>query len=414
MKNICIGIIGYETKFSKFYKYTQDNNSIYEVKFLVKKNLLKKNFKNKIYNELKKNKIKFLVICNRKYNNQITELIDFLIKNKIIIVQASTNYEIENHGYIVQKYFKDFSFRDIFLRETLKINKKLISSDLNNKRILVTGGGGSIGSNLVINLTKLNPKKIFVIDNNEYAIFNLLEKFKKKNIKKINYKLLDINNYNNLKNYIKKVKPNIIFHTAALKHVKFLEENPIEAVKTNIYGTKNVLDLAIKYKTKKFIHISTDKAAEPKSILGISKFISEIICTNIPSKKTKIGIIRFGNVFDTNGSVSEIFRNRIINNSKIQISHKSAERFFMSKDESSNLLLNVQNYLNREKNIQMFTHDMGNPVRILELAKKMIFLSGRSSRIFISKKFLGLSKGEKLKEKGMSRSRFIPLARHPA
>ena len=114
MKNICIGIIGYETKFSKFYKYTQDNNSIYEVKFLVKKNLLKKNFKNKIYNELKKNKIKFLVICNRKYNNQITELIDFLIKNKIIIVQASTNYEIENHGYIVQKYFKDFSFRDIF------------------------------------------------------------------------------------------------------------------------------------------------------------------------------------------------------------------------------------------------------------------------------------------------------------
>ena len=175
MNNIYIGIIGYEKKFSEFYKYAFDKNSIYKVKFLIKKDYNKKNFKNKIYEELKKNKIKFLVSCNKKYNFQIIELINFLIKKKIVIVQASTNYEIKNHGYIIQKYFKDFSFRDIFLRETLKIKKNIIARDINLKKILISGGGGSIGGNLVLNLLKFNPKKIIVIDNNEYAIFRLKE-----------------------------------------------------------------------------------------------------------------------------------------------------------------------------------------------------------------------------------------------
>ena len=399
MKNIYIGIIGYEKKFSEFYKHTHDKNSIYKVKFLIKKDYNKKTFKNKIFEELKKNKIKFLVSCNKKYNFQIIELINFLIKKKIVIVQASTNYEIKNHGYIIQKYFKDFSFRDIFLRETLKIKKNIIARDINLKKILISGGGGSIGSNLVLNLLKFNPKKIIVIDNNEYAIFRLKENLPKNILNKINFKILDLNDCNNLDRYIQKSKPNIIFHTAALKHVGFLEENPIEGIKTNVFGTKNLLDAAIKYKAKKFIHISTDKSAEPKNILGITKFFSEIICTNVITKNTKIGIVRFGNVFDSHGSVSEIFRNKIVNNKKINVSHKQAERFFMSKDESSNLLLSIQNYLNNKEKIQMFTHDMGDAVNILELAKKMTFLSGRNPDKFISKNFAGLNKGEKLKEK---------------
>ena len=281
MNNIYIGIIGYEKKFSEFYKYAFDKNSIYKVKFLIKKDYNKKNFKNKIYEELKKNKIKFLVSCNKKYNFQIIELINFLIKKKIVIVQASTNYEIKNHGYIIQKYFKDFSFRDIFLRETLKIKKNIIARDINLKKILISGGGGSIGGNLVLNLLKFNPKKIIVIDNNEYAIFRLKENLPKNMLNKINFKILDLNDSNNLDRYIQKSKPNIIFHTAALKHVGFLEENPIEGIKTNVFGTKNLLNAAIKYKAKKFIHISTDKSAEPKNILGITKFFYEIICTNV-------------------------------------------------------------------------------------------------------------------------------------
>lgn len=399
MKNIYIGIIGYEKKFSEFYKQVNHKNSIYKVKFLIKKDYNKKNFKYKIYEELKKNKINFLVSCDRKYNFQIVEIINFLIKKKIVIVQASTNYEIKNHGYIIKKYFKDFSFRDIFLRETLKIKKNIIARDINLKKILISGGGGSIGSNLVLNLLKFNLKKIIVIDNNEYAIFRLKENLPKNMQNKINFKILDINDHNNLDKYIRKSRPHIIFHTAALKHVGFLEENPIEGIKTNVFGTKNILNAAIKYKTKKFIHISTDKSAEPKNILGITKFFSEIICTNIITKNTKIAIVRFGNVFDSNGSVSEIFRNKIINNKRINVTHKLAERFFMSKDEASNLLLNIQNYLNKKEKIQMFTHDMGKAVNILELAKKMTFLSGRNPDQFISKNFTGLNKGEKLKER---------------
>ena len=375
--------------------------------YCIEKSVVKKDYlvlvKKSAFGENRPNKdtlsTKWHGVYVNENDTEIIRLIDFLIKKKIVIVQASTNHEIKNHGYIIQKYFKDFSFRDIFLRETLKIKKNIIARDINLKKILITGGGGSIGSNLVLNLLKFNPKKIIVIDNNEYAIFRLKENLPKNMLNEINFKILDINDHNNLDKYIQKSRPHIIFHTAALKHVGFLEENPIAGIKTNVFGTKNILNAAIKYKIKKFIHISTDKSAEPKNILGITKFFSEIICTNIITKNTKIAIVRFGNVFDSNGSVSEIFRNKIINNKKINVTHKLAERFFMSKDEASNLLLNIQNYLNKKEKIQMFTHDMGKAVNILDLAKKMTFLSGRNPDRIISKNFTGLNKGEKLKER---------------
>ncbi len=399
MKNINIGIVGYERRYNKFFNHAKNSKSIYKIKFILKSNIDKKRFKLNLINEFKKKNIKFLVICNNKFNNEIIELIHKLIKKKIVIVKASTNYEIKNHGFIIQKYFKDFSFRDIFLRETLKINSKLILKDIKNKKVLVTGGAGSIGSNLVLNLLKFSPKKVYVLDNSEYSIFKLKQKVVNNYKKIVEYKILDVTRLDSLKKYIYNSKPDIIFHTAALKHLFFLEKNPIEGIETNILGTKNILDTAISNKVKKFIHISSDKAADPKSILGITKFLSEVICINSIPKKTKIGIVRFGNVFDSTGSVSETFRNNILNNKKITISHKSVKRFFMSKDESSNLLLNVQNYLNKKKQIQSFTHDMGKAIKIKDLAKKMLFLSGRSPDNFILKKYSGLSEGEKLEEK---------------
>ena len=399
MKNINIGIVGYEKKYAKFFNHAKNSKSIYKIKFIHKSNIDKKKFKRNLINELKVKYIKFLVICNNKFNNEIIEIINSLIKKNIVIVKASTNYEIENHGFIIQKYFKDFSFRDIFLRESLKINSKQIRKDIQNKKVLVTGGAGSIGSNLVINLLRFNPKKIYVIDNNEYSIFKLKQKILNNHVKIIEYKISDVTKLESINKYIYNTKPDIIFHTAALKHVTFLEKNPAEGIETNIFGTKNILDAAINNNVKKFIHISSDKAAEPKSILGITKFLSEIICVNANSKKTKIGIVRFGNVFDSTGSVSETFRNKILNNEKISITHKSAKRFFMSKDESSNLLFNVQHYLNKKKQIQLFTHDMGKAIKIKDLAKKMIFLSGRRPDNFILKKYSGLKEGEKLQEK---------------
>ena len=143
----------------------------------------------------------------------------------------------------------------------------------------------------MLNLLKFNPKKLIVIDNNEYAIFRLKEILPNKVLNKISFKILDINYSHELEIFIQKSRPDIIFHTAALKHVGFLEENPIEGIKTNVFGTKNILDASIKYKVKKFVHISTDKSAEPKNILGISKLFSEIICTNAVTKTTKIGIV---------------------------------------------------------------------------------------------------------------------------
>ena len=408
MKNTNVGVLGYSDKFKKFLGYLNNKNTIYNLKFLIKQD--KPNIENILNKYCENYKIKFLILCDDEFKELITKNIQFFIKKKIIIVKAANNYEIDNHGFIIQKLFKDFSFEDIFLRKTLKINIKETANNLKNKKILITGGGGSIGCNLILNILKFKIKKIFIIDNNEYALFRLTNLIPNIHNKKIQIKIINIENKKMLDKFVKFANPDIIFHTAALKHVQYLEKNPTQAIMTNTIGTQNTLEAANKYKVKHFIHVSTDKAANPKNNLGVTKKISENICANYTNHKIKIGIVRFGNVFDSNGSVSEIFRNKILNQEKIKITNINVKRFFMSKDEASNLLLHVSNHLHDKKvkdKVRTFIYNMGKPIKILDLAKKMIFLSGRQSKKYIEKKYSGLLAVEKIVEQLMSKNETI-------
>lgn len=394
-----VGVIGYSKNYIKFLQIL-NKNKYYKLKFIHKLNKTRED--EKIIENYLNKKIKFLVLCDQKYKKTILKNIDLLIKQNIILVRASTNKEILNHGFIVQKPFIDFSFDDIFLRKKLNIYKSNLKI-FENKKILITGGCGSIGSNLVLILSKIKNIKIFVVDTNEYNTFGLLNlKIEKKYLSKIKIKNINIENKHEIISYIKNIKPYYVFNTAAIKHVKLVEENPLRAIKTNIIGTANVLHGSSQAKVKGFIHISTDKAAKPINLLGITKKISELIVRQYSKKiNIRVGIVRFGNVFDSFGSVSELFRHNILNNKKISISNPDVERFFMSKLEATNFLITSLNILfkNKYKNeSKLYIYDMGKPIKIIELAKKMIFLSGRDISKNINKKFYGLNKHEKISE----------------
>jgi FlaA1/EpsC-like NDP-sugar epimerase len=248
------------------------------------------------------------------------------------------------------------------------------------------------------------------LDNNEYNIFKLKNSIND-NIqrKKVEYCLANIENKKILEIVFNKFKPDIVFHAAALKHVIFLENNIRQAILTNIIGTTNVLDVAIRYSVKYFIHVSTDKAADPKTILGYTKLISEEICKNLSKSKIVIGIVRFGNVFNSYGSVAEKFKSQIITSKKIQLSHPKVERFFMSANEATSFILSTLEIISKgiKKKCRIFICDMGGQVKIIDLAKKMLFLSGRIPERGISNKFYGLNKIEKISEKLLSTSEKI-------
>ena len=407
MSNYNICVLGYNNNFNKFLNHLKDVNTKYKCRFIIKK--VKKISYYKIRNKILKYKIKFVAICDLNLLSDISEDINFYIRNKIKIVKASTNVEIKTHGFIIEKPFSDFSFEQLFLRKTLKI-KIPKNNEIKNKVILITGGAGSIGGGLVLEVLKLKPKKIVIIDNNEYNIFklkNLLEINRKKKTS-IDFKLTNIENKKLLDQEFNLYRPDIVFHTAALKHVLFLENNIKQGILTNIFGTKNLLDCASKYKANYFIHISTDKAAEPKNVLGYTKKLSEYVC-HAYRKKIKVGIVRFGNVFNSFGSASEKFKNQISNSQKISLSHPNVERFFMSNIEATNLIITtLQNLTKRRTNeCRTFIFKMDRPIKIKDLVKKMIYLSGREPEKLISRKYYGLNKIEKISEKLFDKNDYI-------
>ncbi len=412
MENFNICVLGYNSKYKKFLRHIKDKKTKYELIFIDKskniKNLNSRIIKKKIIKE----KVKFLALCNKDFIPFISENISFFIKNKVKIVQASNNFEVSNHGFIIEKPFKDYSFEELFLRKTLKINDKNIKAIFKNKKILITGGAGSIGSGLVEKLLKLNVKKIYVIDNSEYNIFKLKESINNNaSINKVEFSLTNIENSNLLNSDFIRIKPDIVFNAAALKHVAFLENNAKQGLATNVLGTYNVISAASKNNTKYFIHISTDKAADPKNVLGYTKLISEFICNNFKKTKMKVGIVRFGNVFNSYGSVSETFKSKILKAQKIKLSHPNVERYFMSILEATNLIISSVELISEKKNsciCRTFICDMDKPIRIKDLATKMLYLSGRNPSQHISKSYYGLIQNmEKITEKLISKKENI-------
>ena len=411
MNNFNICVLGYNSNYKKFLSHIKDKKTKYQLKLIDKT----KNINSFSYSILKdkliKHSVKILALCDKNFISLISNDIDFFIKKRIKIVQASNNYEVDNHGFIIEKPFKDYSFEELFLRKTLNLDLIKNSSLFKNKKIAITGGAGSIGSGLVKKLINFDVKKIYVIDNNEYNIFKLRNSIDKvEHTSKIEYYLTNIDNANLLNLNFKKIKPNIVFHAAALKHVVFLEKNVSQGIISNVLGTKNTILAAAKNNTQYFVHISTDKAADPKNVLGYTKLLSEYVCHNFKKSNMNIGIVRFGNVFNSFGSVAETIRNQIFQVKKIKLSHPSVERYFMSITEATNLIISTLQIISKNQNkkkCRTFICDMGTPIKIKDLAIKILYLSGRIPEKYISKSYYGLKNIEKLIEKLISKKEKI-------
>lgn len=269
-----------------------------------------------------------------------------------------------------------------------------------SKKILITGGAGSIGSELCRQVALLNPKKLIIIDVAETELFylekNLLEKFPKL---KLETKICDIRNWSEANHVIKEHSPDIIFHAAAYKHIIMMERNPKQAIMNNVLGTKNLALAAKKHKVKKFLFVSTDKAAEPKSIMGSSKRITEIYLSQLKNDSTQFIIVRFGNVLGSRGSVVPIFQEQIEKGGPITITDEKMERYFMTTPDAVYLMMQAAKI---GKNKEMYIFNMGKPVKIIDLAKEMISDAGLTSGKDIEIIFIGRKDGEKINESLLS------------
>ena len=287
---------------------------------------------------------------------------------------------------------KDISIEDLLARHPKDLDKVLIKNFIKDKVILITGAGGSIGSEISRQCAKYGAKKLILLDHSEYNLYKIEQELTENPKSEIYPALQNITQKTLLEKTFKTHSPQIVIHAAAYKHVPLCEENQEEAVLNNVLGTKNVIDLAIKYKASKFIFISTDKAIRPTNVMGATKRVCELYSQNIPSKQTEIVSVRFGNVLGSSGSVIPKFKKQLKNGGPLTVTHPEITRYFMLIPEACELVLQTGAI---GKGGEIFILDMGEPVKIIDLAKKMIELSGKND---IEIKFTGLRPGEKLYE----------------
>lgn len=292
---------------------------------------------------------------------------------------------------------KDFELEDFLGRPFLKRNVEKLKKIYKNKVVFVTGGAGSIGSEIVKQLIDLNVKKVIVYDNSEYLIFNLDQDLKESKVSQKKYELIigNILNKQKVNQILKKQKPDFVFHAAAYKHVYLMEENIDEAVLNNVIGTKNIVDCAIENKIKNFVFISTDKVVNPTSIMGSTKKLAEYYIKSLEDKETNFNIVRFGNVINSNGSVLPLFEHQIEKQKYITVTHKEVRRFFMSIREAAQLVITS---VIDDKKDQIYILDMGELINIYETALCLIRTKNLIPNVDVKINFIGLKKGEKMIE----------------
>lgn len=286
---------------------------------------------------------------------------------------------------------------DLLGRDEVVLDSSRIESYIRNQVCLITGGGGSIGSEIVRQLVKYHPKEIVIIDIYENNAYDLQQSLKR-HYPNLNFRVIiaSVRDKERICKIFEEVKPSVVFHAAAHKHVPFMEENPSEAIKNNIFGTLNVAQCAHEHKVKRFILISTDKAVNPTNIMGATKRIAELIIQSINKEsETEFAAVRFGNVLGSNGSVIPLFKEQIKAGGPITITHPDITRYFMTIPEASRLVIQAGALA---KGGEIFVLDMGEPVKILDLATQLIVLSGFKPNQDIKIKFIGLRPGEKLYE----------------
>ena len=298
----------------------------------------------------------------------------------------------------LSKEVRPVNYEDLLGRDPIKVNQEGISSFIKDKTVMVTGGGGSIGSELCRQIIKYNPKKLLILDiyeNNAYEIQMELERhYPEADISTL---IGSIRDYDRMEAIFSKYRPDIVYHAAAHKHVPLMEKSPNEAIKNNCMGTLNVVKLSDKYKVDNFVLISTDKAVRPTNIMGATKRICEMIVQTYARKSehTRFAAVRFGNVLGSNGSVIPLFLKQIEEGGPVTVTHKEITRFFMTIPEAVSLVLQASLFA---KGGEIFVLDMGKPVIIYELAENLIRLRGFKPNVDIKIDVIGLRPGEKLYE----------------
>jgi FlaA1/EpsC-like NDP-sugar epimerase len=287
------------------------------------------------------------------------------------------------------KQLKDISVEDLLARHPKDLDKKQIENFIQDKIVLITGAGGSIGSEIARQCKRFGAKQLILLDHSEFNLYSILEELKDENIIPV---MQTVRNKELMKSTFSKYKPHIVIHAAAYKHVPLVEHNILEGIQNNIIGTKNCIDLAIEFGVEKFVLISTDKAVRPTNVMGTTKRVCELYAQNVDSKDTEIVAVRFGNVLGSSGSVIPKFKSQIESGGPITVTHPDITRYFMLIPEACELVLQAASI---GQGGEIFILDMGEPIKIVDLAKKMCELSGRNE---IKIEFCGLRPGEKLYE----------------
>ncbi len=319
---------------------------------------------------------------------QITKIYDSMQeKFEIIKILPSINKILRNEDF--SKQLKDIEVEDLLARHPKDLDKKQIENFIKDKVVLITGAGGSIGSEISRQCKLFGAEQLILLDHSEFNLYSITEELKGANVVPV---MQTVRKLEFLENTFEKYKPQIVIHAAAYKHVPLVEHNILEGISNNIIGTKNCIDVSIKYGVEKFVLISTDKAVRPTNVMGTTKRICELYAQNVDSKSTEIVAVRFGNVLGSSGSVIPKFKAQIEAGKNITVTHPDITRYFMLIPEACELVLQAASI---GKGGEIFILDMGEPIKIVDLAKKMIDLSGRNE---IQIEFCGLRPGEKLYE----------------
>ena len=387
------------------------DTSLYHLAFFIEKNKYLNGKKvlgipviaksNSIIAILRFHKIKHIVLIkNFLSEKEELELLEDCLKYNINVYNPRLVSGF-NSTLNTVKSLKKYTIEELMFRETISIDNPSVIKTFSNKTVLVTGGAGSIGSEIVNQLAKLNPDRIVVLDQAETPLnsiqLSISAAFPNVNCE---YELVDVTNKKELQIVFDKYKPKVVFHAAAYKHVPVLETNYMQAIKVNIFGTKNVMDLAFEHEVERFVFVSTDKAVNPTNVMGASKRIAEIMVQSrynaqSDAVKTQIITTRFGNVLGSNGSVVNLFEKQIKEGGPITVTHPDINRFFMTIPEACKLVLEAATM---GTGGEIYIFDMGKPILIRDLAEKMIRLSGKKPYEEIDIVYTGLRPGEKLYE----------------
>ncbi|MBQ8227984.1 MAG: polysaccharide biosynthesis protein [Clostridia bacterium] len=325
--------------------------------------------------------------------------------NEILHICVSTGCKLKISPSVLEMVegteskIRDVNITDLLSRPEVKLDTE-ICKYITGKNVLVTGGGGSIGSELCRQISKYSPAKIIVFDiyeNNAYVLKNQLDKFYG-GFPEIEIRIGSVRDEDRLREVFEEFHPDVVFHAAAHKHVPLMEDSPREAVKNNVFGTFNLAKLAVEYKVERFVSISTDKAVNPTNVMGATKRVTEMIIQYFERKcnnSTKFAAVRFGNVLGSSGSVIPLFTEQIKSGGPVTVTHPDITRYFMTIPEASQLVIQAGGMASGG---EIFVLDMGEPVKILSLAENLISLSGYKPYVDIDIKFTGLRPGEKLYE----------------